>query len=333
MRQRKAELHVINVGHGNSTLIVSPSGETTLIDTGDPVVNQPESFDVTVSDSQPDIDVSINKYERTMVEEYFDQLSDQGYDAFSGDTHRLDNLVISHPDSDHNEYAPELVGRCDVGTVHTSPFLRAQGDEQRQNELAVKIDETNTRFNELREGDTLPITGVEGKVIGPADIEGWNEDVSARSGTVERGGESNRNSLIFSISYGRNDVLVPGDASGEAIREACDRHGVVPNVVIPTHGMGGGDNFVHNGGETELAYPDRSLQCAIGSYRRGKLDLRKNEIDVFAQRAVTLNERQPESRTDGHPTPDQRDTLDWEQVERIRTDIEPSPDHSEGHSL
>jgi beta-lactamase superfamily II metal-dependent hydrolase len=79
------ELHFIDVGQGDSTLVVCPNGATMLIDSG------------STSDASP-----------TVVGRYItDRIADTGGD--------IDYLIVSHPDQDHYNLVPRILANVPVG--------------------------------------------------------------------------------------------------------------------------------------------------------------------------------------------------------------------------
>ena len=131
------EIHHIDVGQADSTLIVTPSGETMLIDTGD---------------------------WRQDGEEVIEYLEDRGIE-------RIDHLVATHAHADHIgghaaviehfETEGEGVGAAyDSGVAHTSQTYDRYLD-------AVEAHEV-TLF-EVREGDEIPFEGVDATVLNPPE--------------------------------------------------------------------------------------------------------------------------------------------------------------------
>ncbi|WP_313692107.1 lamin tail domain-containing protein [Halorarum halobium] len=131
------EVHYINVGQGASTLLITPPGETMLIDSGD------------WSDD--------GEY----VLAYLDRLGIE----------RIDHLVTSHADADHigghaaviNHYETDKDG---VGAVY-DPGIASSS--QTYSEYLDAIEEHDVPLYETRAGDTLPLDGVNATVLGPPE--------------------------------------------------------------------------------------------------------------------------------------------------------------------
>ena len=88
---QELELHFINVGQGDSTLIVCPNGDRVLVDLG------------SVG--------GLNNQKKKAVAKYIkDRLADPS-------NPRLDVLVITHPDRDHYNLIEKSLGDVEVGQV------------------------------------------------------------------------------------------------------------------------------------------------------------------------------------------------------------------------
>ncbi|MHC3439483.1 ComEC/Rec2 family competence protein [Natrialbaceae archaeon A-gly3] len=131
------EIHHIDVGQADATLVISPSGETMLVDTGD---------------WRQDGEGVIEYLEAQEVE-------------------RIDHLVATHPHADHIgghaaviehfETEGEGIGAAyDSGVAHTSQTYDRYLD-------AVEAHEV-TLF-EVREGDEVPFEGVDATVLNPPE--------------------------------------------------------------------------------------------------------------------------------------------------------------------
>jgi competence protein ComEC len=131
------EVHFINVGQSVSTLVVSPEGETMLIDTGD--FNNDGEY----------------------VLQY---LQRHGID-------RIDHMVVSHNDADHiggnaaiiEYYETEANG---VGAIY-DPGVAAS--TQTYNEYLDAVEQYNVTLYETREGDSIAFEGADVQVLGPPD--------------------------------------------------------------------------------------------------------------------------------------------------------------------
>jgi competence protein ComEC len=131
------EVHFINVGQSVSTLVVGPTGETMLIDTGH--YNDDGAYVLTY-------------------------LERRGID-------RIDHLVVSHNDADHiggnaaiiDYYEREADG---VGAVY-DPGIAAS--TRTYGRYLDAVDEHGVTLYETREGDAVRFEGVDVAVLGPPD--------------------------------------------------------------------------------------------------------------------------------------------------------------------
>ncbi|WP_435067605.1 lamin tail domain-containing protein [Haloplanus sp. C73] len=130
-------VHFINVGQSVSTLVVSPTGETMLIDTG----------------HYHDDGAYVLQY-----------LQQRGID-------RIDHLVVSHNDADHiggnaaviEYYETEADG---IGAVY-DPGIAAS--TQTYQAYLDAVEQYDVPLYETREGDQLPFEGVDVQVLGPPE--------------------------------------------------------------------------------------------------------------------------------------------------------------------
>jgi competence protein ComEC len=133
------EVHFINVGQSVSTLLVTPSGETMLIDTGD---------------FQDDGEYVLQYLQRHEID-------------------RIDHLVVSHNDADHiggnaaiiDYYETEADG---IGAVY-DPGIAAS--TQTYEEYLDAVERHDVRLFETRAGDRIPFGGdqVDIQVLGPPE--------------------------------------------------------------------------------------------------------------------------------------------------------------------
>jgi competence protein ComEC len=131
------EVHFINVGQSVSTLVVGPTGETMLVDTGH--YNDDGAYVLTY-------------------------LERQGID-------RIDHLVVSHNDADHiggnaaiiDYYEREADG---IGAVY-DPGIAAS--TQTYGRYLDAVEEHGVTLYETREGDEIRFEGVDVAVLGPPD--------------------------------------------------------------------------------------------------------------------------------------------------------------------
>lgn len=131
------EIHFINVGQSASTLIIGPTGETMLIDTGDFRTD--------------------GKHVLSYLKEH--------------DIERIDHLVVTHNDADHIGGNAAVIEYLEteaegVGAVY-DPGIAAS--TQTYEAYLDAIEEYDVTLYEVREGDQLPFEGVETRLLGPPD--------------------------------------------------------------------------------------------------------------------------------------------------------------------
>ena len=130
-------LHYINVGQSASTLIVSPTGETMLIDSGD------------------------WRNDGEYVLQYLKQHH----------ITRIDHLVTSHADADHiggnaaiiNYYETKANG---IGAVYDPGIASSSSTYQRYLDA---VDKHNVTLYKTQDGDRIPFDGATVSVLGPPD--------------------------------------------------------------------------------------------------------------------------------------------------------------------
>ncbi|QLG61076.1 lamin tail domain-containing protein [Halorarum salinum] len=181
------EVHYINVGQGASTVLITPDGETMLIDSGD---------------------------WRDDGEYVLTALNRLGID-------RIDHLVTSHADADHigghaaiiNHYETERDG---IGAVY-DPGITSSS--QTYADYLDAIEEHEVPLYETREGDSLPLDGVNATVLGPPEPYLAGED-------------RNENSLVLYVQHGETSFLFPGDAEAEHEAHIAETYGDRLNVTV-----------------------------------------------------------------------------------------------------
>jgi competence protein ComEC len=124
--------------------------------------------------------------------------------------HNLDLVVLTHPHSDHIMGLPELVERYGVGQVVQTPFT-ATGAVQ--TEWLHLLQDKKVSVYHPRRGDTI-------RFEGEPDLD--MHVLSPERTIPSRDVESNNTSIVIKLSYGKHDILLPGDAQAE-VEEALAR--------------------------------------------------------------------------------------------------------------
>ena len=189
------EVTAIDVGQGDSLLVVGPEGRTMLVDAGGPVGSVKETAEV-----QSTFDVG-----EEVVSPYL----------WSRRLRRLDVVALSHAHSDHmggmgavmRSFRPRELW---VGIDPDSEAYRALLAEAR--ELGVVV-------RHFHAGDEMGWGGVAVKVLAP------------EAGYGNAGAPVNNDSLVLRLEYGRSSALLEGDAEASSER-AMVANGRVSGVTL-----------------------------------------------------------------------------------------------------
>jgi len=125
------KIHFIDIGQGDSSLIITPNKKTILIDTG-------------------------TKSSSNILIEY---LKRQGVDT-------IDVLVSTHPHSDHIGGAVDIMDNFKVNQVLDSGFVHTSKTYENYLE---KIDEKDIPFSVVKSGDTFNLDGLNVKILNPLE--------------------------------------------------------------------------------------------------------------------------------------------------------------------
>ncbi len=180
------DVHFLDVGQGDATLVVAPGGAALLIDGG------PRSAGPVVKEAV-----------RTLA---------RG---------RLDAVVLSHTDADHLGGVVELL-QGDDGLPGTAddlvPAVRLAGDDDGSCTTQVCQDLRALRawpFDVPDVGELIPLPSAEGVDAAVVAVDG---DVGA--GRVTGVDDDNERSLVVSLSFGGATALITGDLTGGGLGEA-----------------------------------------------------------------------------------------------------------------
>ncbi|RDI72373.1 lamin tail domain-containing protein [Halopelagius longus] len=159
------EIHFINVGQGASILVVSPSGETMLIDTGD------------WRDDGADV---LQYLERENVS-------------------RIDHLVTTHADADHIGGHAAVIDRYEtekggVGAVY-DPGIAASSDTYQRYLNAVE--RHDVPLYEVAANDTIPFAGVNATVLAPPETPLADGDRNENSVVLSLRNDSESTGYLF----------------------------------------------------------------------------------------------------------------------------------------
>jgi beta-lactamase superfamily II metal-dependent hydrolase len=211
------DIYFIDVEGGQSTLVVSPAGESLLIDTGYAGNDGRDAGRIAAA-------------------------------AKAAGLERIDYLLITHFHGDHVGGAPEVAHRMPIGTFVDRGAPSAQPDprvlEPFQAYAAVRA---AGRHLAVRPGDTIPVKGLDVQVVssGGEVIAAPRADPAAANRRCEPAarppGEPLENPLSVGIHlrYGRFGFLDLGDLSGAPLYTLfcpVNRLGPVDLLLVPHHG-------------------------------------------------------------------------------------------------
>lgn len=175
------EVTAIDVGQGDSLLVVGPDGSTMLVDAGGPVGGLNEAA---ASASNFDIGEEV-------VSPYL----------WSRQIRKLDVLVLSHAHSDHMGGMAAVMRNFRPREL----WVSTDPDSDAYRALMTEAVELGVVVRHLRAGDRSTWGGVQVKVLAP------------ESGYVNTAQPANNDSLVMRLEHGRSSVLLEGDA--EALSE------------------------------------------------------------------------------------------------------------------
>jgi beta-lactamase superfamily II metal-dependent hydrolase len=168
------ELHFIDVGQGDSTLIVCPNGQIILIDLG--------------SLSRPNIK-AIRQY-------IFQQLDRRA--------RKLDVLVVTHPDQDHYNLIPQILQ--DVGIAHI--YRVGAPDDYSKSFQTWLRNRSSEIVTVLKTNRSEPVESPNAAMeCGEADVWIIASSVEAKSSPT------NAKSIVLMVRYGDFEAILTGDAT------------------------------------------------------------------------------------------------------------------------
>jgi competence protein ComEC len=227
------EIYFIDVEGGQSTLVVTPAGETLLIDAGFPGAG---SFSAKAGDAHEARDAR-----RVALA------------AADAGVARVDYLLVTHFHADHAGGVPELAQLLPIGVFvdHDTVAAGAEGNVPGTRGVFEAYAAVRVRGSHLvpRPGDRLPLRGVEAVVVSSAGATISKPLVAERvpdarcgtEGLAAQDPNENPRSTGIVLRYGKFRFLDVGDLSGAPLFAlACPRNrvGAVDVYLVAHHGGG-----------------------------------------------------------------------------------------------
>jgi len=189
------EVTAIDVGQGDSLLIVSPQGDTMLVDAGGPVGGLNEAAAATST-----FDVG-----EEVVSPYL----------WSRRIRRLDVLVLSHAHSDHMGGMPAVLRNFRPREL----WVAVDPDSEAYRALLSEAATLGVRVRHLRAGDAIAWSGSQLTVLAP------------ERSYANTGEPANNDSLVMRLQYGKASTLLEGDAEAPS-EQAMLAHGLAPVTLL-----------------------------------------------------------------------------------------------------
>lgn len=183
------EVHFINVGQGDCTLVVFPSGKRLLVDCG----SVGGGFDA------------------DRVREYI-----KGH--LDPTNPRIDLLLITHPDQDHYNKLPELLGEVDDPLIKVSKVMYSGSKSE------YDVAGMDTWLDSIPASRRIVITADNYNVYPAKKLPGFASDgVVILAANVDSDYSSaNARSIVLKISLGEFDVMLAGDATRDTDEAILD---------------------------------------------------------------------------------------------------------------
>ncbi len=288
------DIYWIDAEGGAATLMVTPSGESVLIDTGNPGLRD------------------ANRIVKVATE--------------VAGLRRIDNLITTHYHRDHFGGAATLASLLPIGTVYDNGIFEGMPDNPGKEYFEFKCDRRQT----IQPGDELAIKqtagspqlrfkciGTRQQFISPGTTDAANAEICATCREKDRDGSDNANSVVMLIDFGNFRFFDGGDLTwNQESKLVCPNNllGEVDVYQVTHHGLDASNNpvvlqtikpkvAIMNNGERKGCFPEvfanlkatSSLEAIYQVHKNLREDGAINNVD-----AEYIANKTPSDKCDGH---------------------------------
>lgn len=196
------EITAVDVGQGDSIFVVSPDGNTMLVDAGGPVGGVTEAAEATSRFDTGEEVVSPYLWSRRF--------------------RRLDILALSHAHSDHMGGMPAVLRNFRPREL----WVSIDPDSDAYRALLAEAAQFGVTVRHFHAGDRVDWNGTQVSILAPETVY------------TNAGAPANDDSLVMRLEYGKSSVLLEGDAeaSSEHTMLADGRVSAVTLLKVGHHG-------------------------------------------------------------------------------------------------
>jgi competence protein ComEC len=214
----KLVVHFLDVGQGDSALVIFPQGATMLVDAGGIGYGRQWSTATRSETDGADAATVFNNSGFSIGESVVSRfLWSQGRTS-------IDYALVTHPHSDHMEGFSDVIKNFHVGQAIAGHIVAADDDEFAH--FAARLSKRRFNLAQVAAGERFEIQGVVIEVLGP------------QHATVPEGASGNDESVVLRLIYGSTSILLAGDVEQRA-EDALVRSGVdlkADVLKVPHHG-------------------------------------------------------------------------------------------------